>query len=221
MASYAVGQTFSNRRIPMPVTPRPTLLLFAFSLLVTTSIAGCRTAVDGGPITQLTLTPQEAVEAQGPPTVVRLLVRFETGGLELVAAEARRGTMLDVDLDAARARALDGEVAIVRYTTHGAAGLQLASGYFVAPVVGVAEFLDPDERHRIRRQLEHQVEPVVRVTLPYGAGLQSVALEPLVPDAEQPVEKWAGAAEDRIVFDLDLDEPEPPDYRQENDRAEP
>lgn len=185
--------------------------------------AACGQPIEDAAQVELELEPQPAVASEGPPTTLRLVLQLEGDRFRLISADPRRGNVSRPDIEARSDDLLDGSVRLIAYSATDAAGLLLASGFFIVPMQAVTEFQDLSVETRVRRRTEPLVNPTVRVGVPYSEAISTLSFDALEPRAEIDPRKWPRVPMGRVsLADPGQDEPGMSEIdRQEPDRDEP
>lgn len=102
----------------------------------------------------------------------------------------RRGSPDAPRLDARRQELLTGALRLVEYTARDAKGTPLITGLIVVPMTAIAEYQDPEKDTGLRSEEERLSTATVRASIPYRAGIASIAFQQLEPDPKTEPQSW-------------------------------
>ena len=157
---------------------------YAVAAALNALMSACSDAPQGAAYRNVVLKPQEAVTPAGPPTVTRLVMKLQDGNPQMLSARAKRGNLAPVRVARNLSDIRRGDKLLAEYRTLDAVGNTLNIGRLLLSQELVAEYLDPVEHHKIRRQGPERVAATVfRVAVPYHVSLAAVAFDELLPHA--------------------------------------
>lgn len=179
----------------------PVILLVTLVLLGWWWIFGDRAPGFDTDRSPVMLTEREAEVSPGPATALRLVIQFSDNEVKVLSALPRRSTVREPKINPSDL--LANEAVMIAYRALDARGQVLSDGLVVIPLVTRAEFQDLQSENKLQRFEERLVDPVIKVSIPFDAGMTSLVFSRLEPDEKTDVERWERVPLNTVLLNLE------------------